>query len=99
MALERVQPALHVFGHIHESYGAAQLTTGTLAVDASTCDISYKACQPPVVVHMQLAGSPGRRRTAAAAAAEAATVGGVAGPASSRQKPTVVSVSRSWRQQ
>jgi hypothetical protein len=85
-ALQRVQPLLHVFGHIHESYFTAQLATGTLAVNASTCDISYKACQPPAVVQMQLPGS-----AAAGAAARGREVG--------KQKPTVVSVRRCWQQQ
>uniref|UniRef100_A0A383WAH8 Calcineurin-like phosphoesterase domain-containing protein n=1 Tax=Tetradesmus obliquus TaxID=3088 RepID=A0A383WAH8_TETOB len=85
-ALECVHPTLHVFGHIHESYGTAQLSTGTLAVNASTCDVRYRAIQPPLVVQMRLPGRP----TAAAAAA---------GAAAGRQKPAVVGASRSWRLQ
>lgn len=53
-ALERVKPVLHVFGHIHEAYGLAQLTTGTLAVNACTCNLSYKPLQAPVVVDVDV---------------------------------------------
>ncbi|MDY0004879.1 MAG: metallophosphatase domain-containing protein [Polyangia bacterium] len=48
-AIERTRPRLHLFGHIHEAYG--RLTwEGTLYVNASACDLSYRAVQPPVVV-------------------------------------------------
>lgn len=47
--LARVRPKLHVFGHIHESYGTRE-SSGTLFVNASNCDLSYRIPHPPVVV-------------------------------------------------
>lgn len=92
-ALDRVQPVLHVFGHIHEAYGTATLTTGTLAVNASTCDLSYSASQPPVVV--KLSGCPGGTTTGRGGGLPLA--GGphrVSG--AGRQRPKVVSVRKAW---
>jgi len=54
-ALPRIRPRLHLFGHIHEDYGAAQLD-GTLAVNACNCDLRYRAVNAPVVVDLE-AGS------------------------------------------
>lgn len=50
-ALDRVQPRLHVFGHVHEGYGQAQLGE-TILVNASNCDADYKPVNPPVVVDL-----------------------------------------------
>jgi len=50
-ALERVQPRLHVFGHIHEGYGREQ-RGGTLFVNASNCDRAYRPVNPPIVVDL-----------------------------------------------
>ncbi|XP_043223410.1 metallophosphoesterase domain-containing protein 1-like isoform X2 [Amphibalanus amphitrite] len=45
---QRVKPKYHVFGHIHEGYGVT--TDGKIVyVNASTCDISYVPCNPPIV--------------------------------------------------
>ena len=49
LALERIRPRLHVFGHIHEAYGRVQ-ANGTLSVNACICDLRYRAVQPPIVV-------------------------------------------------
>jgi predicted phosphodiesterase len=45
---ERVRPAVHVFGHIHEGYG---LTTNnrTLFINASSCNLQYQPTNPPIV--------------------------------------------------
>jgi predicted phosphodiesterase len=48
-ALPRIAPKLHVFGHIHEAYGAVQ-RDGTLHINASNCNLQYEPVQPPVVV-------------------------------------------------
>lgn len=80
-ALERVRPVLHVFGHIHEAYGTAERTTGTLAVNACTCDLNYKPSQEPVVVELQSEGSSG--------------IDGLLGDQGSG-KFKVTSVSRAW---
>ncbi len=47
--VERVQPKLHVFGHIHGTYGLAQ-GEHTLFANASTCNEGYKPVQEPLVV-------------------------------------------------
>ena len=47
----KVQPKVHVFGHIHEGYG--QLTKGgTVFVNASSCTEHYKPINPPQVVEL-----------------------------------------------
>lgn len=50
-AVQRVRPRLHVFGHIHESYGQVE-RDGVRYVNASTCDLDYDPVQPPVVVDL-----------------------------------------------
>jgi len=50
-AVNRVKPALVIFGHIHEAYGA-YVTEDTLFVNVSTCDRSYKLVNKPVVVDL-----------------------------------------------
>lgn len=45
---ERVRPAFHVFGHIHEGYGATTDDT-TVFVNAATCSLRYKPTNPPLV--------------------------------------------------
>jgi Icc-related predicted phosphoesterase len=49
-ALPRIEPRLHVFGHIHEAYGTRVESSGRLTVNASNCDLSYRAVHPLVVV-------------------------------------------------
>jgi predicted phosphodiesterase len=45
---DHVKPLFHVFGHIHEGYGAT--TNGhTVFVNPSTCTFSYKPSNPPLV--------------------------------------------------
>ena len=48
-ALERIRPRLHVFGHIHESYGTHR-ESGVLSINACNCDPRYRPVNPPVVV-------------------------------------------------
>ncbi|TVQ91661.1 MAG: metallophosphoesterase [Deltaproteobacteria bacterium] len=52
-AVERVRPKVHVFGHIHESAGRLE-RGGTIFVNACSCDLHYRASQPPVVVDLHL---------------------------------------------
>lgn len=52
-ALARVQPRLHVFGHIHEGYGQTQAGP-TLCVNASICDVNYHAVNAPVVIDLPM---------------------------------------------
>jgi Icc-related predicted phosphoesterase len=44
----RVKPALHVFGHIHEGYGATY-DGQTTYVNACSCNLAYHAVQPAIV--------------------------------------------------
>jgi len=53
LAVERVRPRLHVFGHIHEAYGTMHDGT-TLFVNASTCTLVYSPDNEPVVVDLDL---------------------------------------------
>jgi Icc-related predicted phosphoesterase len=48
-AIARVRPRLHLFGHIHEGYGA-RLIDGTLHVNASNCTAAYRPTNPPIVI-------------------------------------------------
>ena len=49
----RIRPALHVFGHIHEGYGATTNGVTTFA-NASTCNINYQPDNPPLVFDVPL---------------------------------------------
>ncbi|MFT5285653.1 MAG: Icc-related predicted phosphoesterase [Planctomycetota bacterium] len=49
VALERVRPRMHVFGHIHEGYGTTD-RNDVLRVNASNCNIRYKAANPAIVI-------------------------------------------------
>lgn len=49
-AVDRVRPKLHVFGHIHHSYGRKVGADGVTYVNASACDESYSPVNPPIVV-------------------------------------------------
>jgi predicted phosphodiesterase len=53
MAVDRAQPRLHVFGHIHEGAGT-MVEGGTLFVNASTCTLAYEPKNPIVVVDVPL---------------------------------------------
>lgn len=50
--LERVQPRLHVFGHIHESYGRME-RDGTVFINASNLDHAYRLAHAPLVVDLE----------------------------------------------
>jgi predicted phosphohydrolase len=51
VALDRVAPQLHIFGHIHEGYGQAR-SGETILVNASICDADYQPVNPPIVVDL-----------------------------------------------
>jgi len=54
LLLERVQqikPRLHVFGHIHGSYGRVQIDE-TLYVNASLCNEVYRPVNPPHLIDL-----------------------------------------------
>lgn len=37
-AVERAKPRIHVFGHVHESYGEATLPSGVRCYNAALCE-------------------------------------------------------------
>ena len=44
----------HIFGHIHESYGfAVRESDGVKFANASTCDVSYRPINPPIIIDLQ----------------------------------------------
>ena len=43
---------LHVFGHIHHSYGKAIEESGRVFVNACICDEGYQQAHPPIVVDL-----------------------------------------------
>jgi len=49
--VRQVQPALHVFGHIHEAHGVSELS-GTKFVNAAIMDETYKPTNPPIVIEL-----------------------------------------------
>lgn len=52
-AVREINPTLHLFGHIHESYGRSRDPTGqagTTFVNACICDQVYRPANPPMVV-------------------------------------------------
>lgn len=49
--VSRIKPKLHVFGHIHHSYGMQQ-QDGTIFVNASVCNEKYQAVNPVQVVEI-----------------------------------------------
>ncbi len=48
-AIRKVQPRLHLCGHIHEAYGS-ELKYETHFINASVLDVGYNMKHPPVVV-------------------------------------------------
>jgi Icc-related predicted phosphoesterase len=48
-AIRRVRPALHVFGHIHQSYGMAS-ANGTVFVNAAPAGPGYRVIRQPIVI-------------------------------------------------
>jgi Icc-related predicted phosphoesterase len=51
LAVERVKPRAHFFGHIHEGYGQWDLG-GTKFANVSTCTLQYKPTNAPVVIDL-----------------------------------------------
>jgi predicted phosphodiesterase len=46
-----IKPRLHIFGHIHETYGAERVGN-TLFVNACTCTLNYRPTNPPIVIFL-----------------------------------------------
>lgn len=51
-AVERVNPKIHVFGHIHGGYGKTQFGSGTTFYNAAVCNEAYKVANKPWVVEL-----------------------------------------------
>lgn len=54
-AVARVQPAWHVYGHIHEGYGISQSdeVPGTRFVNAALCEADYHSLREPLVFDVE----------------------------------------------
>ena len=50
--IARVNPKIHVFGHIHESYGDREYENGTQAYNASLVNLMYEPVNRPWVVEI-----------------------------------------------
>jgi len=50
--IERIKPLVHVFGHIHHSYGAVQ-KENTLFVNAAICTERYVPSNKPIIVEIK----------------------------------------------
>jgi predicted phosphodiesterase len=60
IAVRRVRPRVHVFGHIHEGYGTERIDD-TLFINASICTLAYRPTNPAIVVDLPLdQGEPAR---------------------------------------
>ena len=55
-AVYRVKPKIHVFGHIHESYGETE-REGVRFINASSLNEHYEIQNPPIVVELSGSGS------------------------------------------
>lgn len=53
-ALQRLQPRLHVYGHIHEGAGTYRIGR-TVLVNASSCDPDYQPTNRPIVFDLETA--------------------------------------------
>jgi len=48
----RIQPRLHIFGHIHEGYGSCLPEVGTHFYNVCVCDVEYKPVNPITVIDL-----------------------------------------------
>ena len=46
-----IRPKIHVFGHIHHSYGTFKTATTTF-INASNCNENYEALNPPIEIDL-----------------------------------------------
>ena len=51
LSVERIEPRVHLFGHIHEGYGREE-RGGITYLNASSCDEGYRAVNAPVVLEI-----------------------------------------------
>lgn len=50
--VKNLKPLIHVFGHIHQSYGATYIND-TLFINAAICTEQYKPVNKPIVVNLK----------------------------------------------
>jgi Icc-related predicted phosphoesterase len=50
IAIERVKPKLHIFGHIHDPGGTIHKEGGTTFINASLLDEQYQLVRQPIVI-------------------------------------------------
>lgn len=55
MALDRAEPRVHAFGHVHRGAGIT-FAGGTLYVNAASCDEQQRAVNPPVIIDLEPKG-------------------------------------------
>lgn len=55
--MDRIQPKVHAFGHVHGGYGTC-LQAGTLFINAATCDERYVPNHAPIVIEMEPGKDP-----------------------------------------
>jgi Icc-related predicted phosphoesterase len=59
--VQEVCPAIHAFGHIHESYGTFEDgVLGTIFVNASTCNLKHEPINKPVLIEYCLESRIGK---------------------------------------
>lgn len=51
---DRVKPAVHIFGHVHEGYGVSS-DSNTTFINASSCTLQYQCINPPIVFDLYVA--------------------------------------------
>lgn len=51
VATNRIGPRVHIFGHIHEAHGVAEIDE-TRYVNASICSFRYEPIQEPIVIDL-----------------------------------------------
>jgi Icc-related predicted phosphoesterase len=53
IAVKKIKPMIHIFGHIHEGYGIID-TENTKFVNASSCNFAYQPLNPPLAIDLNL---------------------------------------------
>ncbi len=53
VAVRRVRPRLHVFGHIHSEHGVLPPDNGIIFGNATICDESYQTTKRPLVIKLR----------------------------------------------
>jgi Icc-related predicted phosphoesterase len=51
LAVERIKPKIHLFGHIHEDYGIKEVA-GTTFINASIMNLAYFPVNEPIIIDL-----------------------------------------------